>query len=407
MLDYTFFLNLAIILGITKVFSMLSVRIKLPQVVGAIIAGIIIGPTCLSIVSDSSFLEKLAEIGVILLMFTAGLETDVKELKKTGLLAFFIALCGIVVPLGMGYLFSGIYTGTLVDFTRSELLKNIFLGIILTATSVAITVEALREMGRLNTRVGTIIISAAIIDDVLGIILLSILTSFKDESVVISQVLIRIVLFFVFAAVAGAIIYYVFKKLTKNGSKQRRIPIFGFVLALLMAYIAEHFFGVADITGAFVAGIIMSSLSIAPYVTRRAEIMSYMIFSPIFFASIGLKIVITNISWQVLLFSFALIVIAIISKIIGCGLAAKVSGINMRHSLRIGIGMITRGEVCLIMLARGKEMGLVDDYLFTPIILIVIITSLISPLLLKLTIKKENRGQFPKIKTSTAPDGVG
>jgi Kef-type K+ transport system membrane component KefB len=182
MLSYGFFLDLAVILLSTKLLGLLTRKLEMPQVVGALLAGLLLGPTFLNVLHESDFLIKMAELGVILLMFTAGMETDVKELKKTGKASLVIALFGVIVPLIGGFIVAGLFSES---FSSPEdkmvLLKNIFIGIILTATSVSITVETLREMGKLKTGSGTAILGAAIIDDILGIIILTVIMSFASD----------------------------------------------------------------------------------------------------------------------------------------------------------------------------------------------------------------------------------
>lgn len=384
MLNYDFFLHLAIILLSTKVFGLITRKFQMPQVVGALLAGLILGPTVLDIIHETEFLAKMAELGVILLMFTAGMETDVSELKKSGKASLVIAIVGVVVPLLGGFIVTGAFAGTLTEATTVEVLQNVFIGVILTATSVSITVETLREMGKLKTKSGTAILGAAIIDDVLGIIILTIVISFKDSSVSIVDILIRIGLFFVFSAVSGVVFYQGFKYMTKKYGRKRRIPIYSFILCLLLSYAAEEFFGIADITGAYLAGVIISSLKSNEYVAEKVEVTSYMLFSPIFFASIGIKTEITSMTPEIILFSVAILVVAILSKIVGCGIGAKVMGFSKEESFRIGVGMVSRGEVALIVANKGAAVGLIKEEYFAPIIIVVLVTTLITPILLKL-----------------------
>ena len=287
-MSYDYLLTIAIILLSTKVFGLTSERVHMPQVVGALIAGVLVGPSCLNWVGETDFLVKAAELGVIILMFNAGMDTDLEELKKTGFASFIIAMIGVIVPLlgGMGcYL---VFDNNPGD--KMNMIKAAFIGVVLTATSVSITVETLREMGKLKSRVGTAILGAAVIDDILGIIVLTILSALTDPSVRPMFVLARIVAFFVFVAVVGLLMYKAFLKMEQKWHKHRRIAIYAVAFALLMSYVAERFFGIADITGAYFAGIVLCSLAdVRDYVASKTNVLGYMLFSPLFFASIGIK----------------------------------------------------------------------------------------------------------------------
>ena len=306
---YKYLLDLAIILLCTKALGLATRKVQMPQVVGALLAGVLLGPAMLGILTETSFIHNVAEIGVIVLMFCAGLETDIQELKASGKASFVIALIGVIVPLIGGYATAMFFNRPDViasDASCSVFLQNIFIGVILTATSVSITVETLKELGKLKTKSGNAILGAAIIDDVLGIIALTLVTSMADESVKISVVLLKIVAFFAFAGVIGLIFYKIFKKWTDQAEKGlRRHAIMAFVFCLLMAYVAEKFFGVADITGAFIAGLIISNTSKSDFVLKKFDTMSYMLLSPVFFASIGLKVELPKMSAAIVGFAVA------------------------------------------------------------------------------------------------------
>lgn len=386
-MSYNFLLDLALILLSTKVLGLLTRRFKMPQVVGALLAGVILGPAVLNTLSDVDFITKMSEVGVIVLMFTAGMETNIKELKKTGAASFIIALIGVLVPLGGGFLLAHFFNGPDLSqgATASIFLQNMFIGVILTATSVSITVETLKEMGKLNTRAGNAILGAAIIDDILGIIALTIITSMADPNVNIGIVLLKVVAFFVFAGVAGVLFFLFFRKLQNHYHKDmRRFVILAFVFCLLISYCAEEFFGVADITGAFIAGLIISNTQRAPYIASRFETLSYTLISPVFFASIGLKMVMPEMTTGIIVFSILLMVIAVLTKIVGCGLGAKLCHFTTRESVQVGVGMVSRGEVALIVATKGAALGLMSDSFMGPIILTVVLTTVIAPVLLKI-----------------------
>lgn len=400
-MSYHYLLDIALILLSTKVLGLLTKKYQMPQVVGALLAGLIFGPACLNLLSETDFLKQMSELGVIVLMFGAGLETDIQEMKKSGKAAIVIALMGVIIPL-----LGGFGVATLLSKPEfavegtSIVLQNVFIGVILTATSVSITVETLKEMGKLSTAVGNAILGAALIDDILGIIALTIITSLADTSVQIGVVLAKIVLFFVFAAVVGIAFYKVFKKWTmKDDEQRRRYVIVAFAFCLLMAYIAEEYFGVADITGAFLAGLIISNTVKREYIGHRFETMSYLLLSPIFFASIGLSVEIESMSAELVIFAIALLIMAIISKVIGCGLGAKICGYSNKEALQIGTGMISRGEVALIVASKGSALGLISAELFGPIVIMVVVTTIITPILLKMVFREKNTSG-KKVKVS-------
>ena len=384
--------DLAVIIIAAKLFGIVARKLKAPQVVGEIIAGLIIGPGTLGWVNQTDFLMQMAEIGVILLMFSAGLETDLKELMKTGPIATLIACAGVFIPLVFGALFYMLYYG-MAPWGSEEFYKAVFVGTILTATSVSITVESLKEMGKLKGKVGTTILSAAIIDDVIGIIVLTFVIGFKNPDSNPLSVVISTVLFFILAVGVGFISYKVFKYVDKRYPHTRRIPIAGLAYCFLMSYIAERYFGIADITGAYVAGIILCSINDSSYIERKVDINSYMLFGPVFFASIGLKTNIESVTGSILLFSLGFVAVGLISKIIGCGLTAKMCKFNSNDSLKIGVGMMTRGEVALIVSQKGLSAGLLEPVYFTSVILLIIVSSILTPIILKILYLKDKSSE--------------
>ena len=397
MQSYEFLLILAVILLSTKVFGLISERVHMPQVVGALLAGVVLGPSVLGLVEETDFLLKTSEIGVILLMFMAGLDTDLEELKKTGLASFVIALIGVVVPLIAG---TGLYLVFFPDMGEPlHMLKALFIGVVLTATSVSITVETLREMGRLKGKVGTAILGAAVIDDIMGIIVLTLVSAMTDPTVQPIAVLGRIAAFFILVVIVGFVMYRLFRAITNEWSNHRRIAIYALSFCLILSFVAEHYFGIADITGAYFAGLILCNLLEArEYINKKVNILAYMFFSPVFFASMGIKTELDGMTGSLLIFSFALLAVAIITKIVGCGLGAKLMGFNWSDSLSIGLGMVSRGEVALIVAQKGAQVGLIDSLLFPPIVLVVIVTTLITPILLKLFMKSPGEGTPPSIR---------
>ena len=409
MTSYKFLLDLALILMSTKLLGLISSKFKMPQVVGALLAGLFLGPAFLGLISETTFIESTAEIGVIVLMFCAGLETDVQELKKCGKASLVIAILGVLFPLAGGFAVAWFFIGNgriLSDAGSTLFLQCIFIGVILTATSVSITVETLKELGKLKTRSGNAILGAAIIDDIIGIVALTIVTSMADSSTNIGLVLGKIVAYFIFAGAAGFLFFKVYSYWSEKSAKGlHRHAIVAFVFCLLMSYIAEHYFGVADITGAFIAGLIISKTEKSEFLTSKFDVLSYLYLSPIFFASIGIKVIIPEMSAMVIWFAVALVLIAIFTKIIGCGIGAKICKYKNYQAIRIGVGMISRGEVALIVAAKGEKLGLISSDCLGPVVLVVVITTIVTPILLKPVFKlgpttiavKENEGVSKKM----------
>ncbi len=380
---FVIFKSLAIIIIAAKVFGLGARKLKAPQVVGEIFAGILVGPSILGLVQYSDFLGQMAEIGVIILMFTAGLETRMSELRKTGVKALLIACAGVFIPLILGTLMCFGFYG-MSEWGSEEFYKAVFIGLILTATSVGITVEALKELGKLSDTIGTTIMSAAIIDDVIGIIVLTVVIGFRDQTQDVIHTLLMTGLFLISSVVVGYIVYRLFRIYDRKHRRTRRIPIIGLALCFAMSYAAERYFGVADITGAYIAGVILSSLKDSNYISRKMDINSYMIFGPVFFASIGIQNDLSQFNTGILLFSLAFVAVGMGSKVVGCGAMARLAGFKGRDALKIGCGMMTRGEVALIVAQRGFSLGVIDSAYSTSVIMLIIISSIVTPILLKL-----------------------
>ena len=385
---YSVFRNLAIIILTAKFFGLAARKCKAPQVVGEIIAGLLIGPCVLNLVHISDTISVFAEIGVVLLMFSTGLGTNLKELIKAGPIATLIACVGVAVPLAGGTLLYSIFYG-FAAVGSTEFYKALFIGTIMTATSVSITVAALQEMGHLKSFLGTTIVSAAVIDDVIGIVVLTcVLGAGSGTGTGLGKVLFNTMLFFATAIGVGLIAHFAMKWLDKRNPHTQRITIVSMAFCFAMAYIAEEYFGIADITGAYIAGIVLCSMDDASYVERRVDISNYVLFAPVFFASIGLKTDISGLTPQILLFSVCFVIVALITKVIGCGLAAKICRFNWADSLKVGVGMMTRGEVALIVAQKGLDIGVVDPVYFTAVILLIVVSSVATPLVLKVLFTK-------------------
>lgn len=387
---------LAIIILSAKFFGLVARKVKAPQVAGEIIAGLIIGPSVLNLVSDSEFLSGMAEIGVILLMFSAGLETDIDKLKRSGIKATIIACVGVLVPLICGTILYMCFYG-FAPYGTETFLRAMFIGTILTATSVSITVQVLKELGKVSTDVGTTIMSAAIIDDVIGIVVLTAVLSLKNPDANLGIVCMKTAAFFALSLVVGIVIFKVMQVIDRRWPHTRRIPIMGMALAFVLAYVADKYFGVADITGAYVAGIILSSLNDSAYIDRKMDISSYMLFGPVFFASVGLQTNLKTVDMSILTFSLAFVLVGLLGKVIGCGLSAKLLKYNNFDSLKIGVGMMTRGEVALIVAQRGLKAGIMDSKYFTSVILLIVISSILTPVILKAFYASDEKKGIPAV----------
>lgn len=385
---YSVFLDLALIIISAKFFGLLARKCKMPQVVGEILAGLIIGPCILNWVQLTDYISKTAEIGVVLLMFGTGLGTNLQDLKKAGPKAFIIACAGVFIPLVCGTILYGAFYG-FGAVGSPEFFKAVFIGTIMTATSVSITVATLQELGKISTFVGTTIVSAAIIDDVIGILVLTCVISAGTASGGIGTVFLKTGLFIAFSILVAFLGYKTMKWIDNRYPHTQRVPIISLAFCFIMAYVAEAWFGVADITGAYIAGVILCSIQDANYVSRKIDISSYMLFGPVFFASVGLKTDISGLTAEILLFSICFVLVAMLSKIIGCGCISRLTGFKGKDCLRIGIGMMTRGEVALIVAQKGLDVGMIDSIYFAAVILLILISSILTPICLKLLFRQK------------------
>ena len=384
--------DLTIIIFFAKIFGLIARKLRAPQVVGEIVAGLLIGPSVLGWVQLNGFIDVCAQIGVVLLMFSAGLGTNLRDLLRTGPKALAIACAGVLVPLAGGTLLYMAFYG-FAPWGSEKFFTAVFIGVIMTATSVSITVETLKELGKLKTELGTTILSAAIIDDVIGIMVLTFVVGFKNPDSNPGKVLASTLLFFGLAIGVGFVVYHIFKFVDKRYPHTRRIPIFALVLCFGLSFLAEKVFGIADITGAYVAGIILCNLRDSAYIEEKMDINSYMIFGPIFFASIGLKTDVSGITWELVLFSAAFVGVALVTKILGCGAMSRLCGFRGKDTLRIGVGMMTRGEVALIVAQRGLAEGMISSVYFTSVILLIIVSSIATPIILKLLFREKKPKQ--------------
>lgn len=369
-----FIFQIVIVLLATKLAGHLSVRLGQPSVLGKIVIGIILGPALLGWVQDSEIMHTFSEIGVLLLMFLAGLETNLEDLNRNRKAAMFVAIGGIIAPIVMGYVGAHYY-----GLSTAE---GIFIGLLLAATSVSISVQTLRELGWLNSKEGATLLGAAVLDDIIVVVLLAIAMSFfVGSDVSISLLIGKKILFFVILFLASKWFVPFFLRLFSKVKVTEPLLSGALIICFTFAYFGEYL-GIAGIIGSFFAGIAMAQTKFKKEIEEKVEPIANGIFVPFFFVSIGLSVTFEGISNQmglIVLFSF----IALLSKFIGAGIGAKLAGLNMRSSMGVGAGMISRGEVALIIAAMGLDNKLLPVAYYTPMIIVVVVTTLATPPLLK------------------------
>ncbi|MFD2115658.1 cation:proton antiporter [Paenibacillus yanchengensis] len=381
-----FILSLVLIIIATKFAGDLSVRLGQPAVLGKLLAGIILGPAVFNLIhdgQDGALIDMFAQIGVLLLMFIAGLETDIDQLRKNWLPSFAVAFGGIILPFIGGY-------GLAVALNLSQT-HALFIGILLCATSVSITVQTLKEMNQLNSREGTTILGAAVVDDIVVVILFAVMMSLlgTGEAVSIPLMITKKVVFFaVIIALSWFVVPFVLKLMSKLKVTEG-IMSAGLLLCLGFSYFAE-FMGVAGIIGAFAAGLAISRTEYQKTIETKVEPIAYTLFVPVFFVSIGLDVTFGGLSNQ-LLFIVLLTIVAVFTKLIGGGIGARLTGFNARESIAIGAGMVSRGEVALIIAASGLAAGLLPEEYFTSVVLVIILTTLITPPLIKMVFQSKSK----------------
>lgn len=359
--------------------TLLHGKIKLPRILGGLIAGILLGPSLLNIVQSSTILEVFSTLGIVFIMFLAGMETNFKTFFSNTKKYFTIAIIGIIIPLSLGYLISTFF---IHDFST-----NLFLGVVITATSVSITVETLMQTEKLHTKVGMAILGAGVVDDVIGIIFLSIIMNGGNISFVsLTLTIAKVFLFFIVAGGIGFIIFRIFEWLELSNKNNDKIPTFSLAFALILSFLAERF-GVSGIIGAYIAGLIIGNTKKGSDIKPKIELVVFLIFAPAFFASMGLKLDTILFSLNNWIFIIIFAITAILSKLIGCGIGAKLSGYSKEEAIKIGIGMTVRGEVALIMLDKALELGIITNEIFSMILVSIIIITLITPVCLQLCLR--------------------
>lgn len=381
---------LCVILLATAVAGHLSRRWGIPAVIGQLLVGIIVGPACLGIVKSTAFVHTFAEIGVIILMFIAGLESDLGLLKRFFKPALAVAVCGVVLPVGLFYLL-----GLAFHFSQEE---AIFLGVLFAATSVSISVEVLKELKRLDSTEGTTILGAAVIDDIIAVLLLSVLVScFSDVSKadgghvqsnlwlgLLFQVVYFIGIFFLVKWIAPLLMH-----LGERLSVSASVVLMSLVICLGMAYLAE-LAGLSDVVGAFFAGVAVAQTPYKQEIDSSIEPIGYAVFIPVFFVSIGLNMTFDGF-WENLFFVVIMTLLALVTKWIGCGAGARLLGMSVSAANVIGAGMVSRGEMALIIAQVGYAARLLSERFYSSVIMVIILTTLITPFILKNAIRRQKR----------------
>ena len=372
-------LQLAIILIASKIAGSLSVRLGQPSVLGKLLVGILLGPSVLGLITETQTLAEISQIGVILLMFIAGLETDIQEFKRTGKASVFVGFGGIIFPLALGY-----FAGMMLNLTTVE---SWFLGLLLSATSVSISVQALKEMNQLKTREGTTILGAAVIDDVVVIIALAFLMSFAGGDVNLTTVILKKVIFFAGAILVGwKFIPWFLRKFTSLKVTETLITS-ALIICFIYAYLAEYA-GVAAIIGAYIAGLAISVTDYKQKIFEKVETISYSIFVPVFFTSIGVAAQFSGIMENLGLIVI-LSILAILTKLVGGSLGAKAAGFGWQSSLGIGSAMVSRGEVALIIASIGIQSQLLSQDMFAIIVVVILVTTIVTPPMMKIFFKQK------------------
>ncbi|EID43424.1 cation:proton antiporter [Parageobacillus thermoglucosidasius] len=369
--------QLAAILFAAKIAGDISVRLGQPAVLGKLLIGIVLGPSVLGIVQDTDILKEISQIGVILLMFIAGLETDIDQFKRTGKAATYVGVLGIVVPLALGYA-AGVAIGLSME-------KAVFLGLLLSATSVSISVQALKEMDQLKSKEGSAILGAAVIDDILVIVALAFLMSLTGSDVHLGAVILKKIIFFAVAILlawkAVPVVLRLFAPLRVSES----VISAALIICFVFAYFAEAA-GVAAIIGAYIAGLAVSFTSYKQEVFEKIETIGYSIFVPVFFTSIGVAVEFSGALKHIWLM-IGLSGLAVLTKLVGAALGAKLAGFSWNSSFAVGAGMVSRGEVALIIAGIGLETKLLTPDLFAVLVVVVLVTTIVTPPLLKAIFK--------------------
>jgi len=379
--------TLAIILISTLLAGHMSKRIGMPAVIGQLLVGIILGPALFGVLHENSFIHTFSEIGVVLLMFIAGLESNLTLLKKYFKPSLVVAVLGVIVPVISMY-------GMSLAFGISQL-ESLFIGVIFAATSVSISVEVLRELNVLESKEGTIILGAAVVDDLLAVIILSVLTSlFGAQLAAASSTHMSLGLSLLLQALFMVAVYFSVKWIVPfvmHLSRRLLVPYASAITSLIICFGFVWFAEAVELSavvGAFFAGIAISQTPYKEEINRHIEPIGYTVFIPVFFVSIGLSMNLASLN-QHILFITILTVLAVFSKLIGSGLGARWMNNSAQGAYTIGAAMISRGEMALIIAQIGYNAKLLSELYYSEIIFVIIITTVLAPLILKHAVKRQ------------------
>ncbi len=386
----TFFLYLLIILLTARLFAEIAVRLGAPSVIGELMAGVVLGPSLLGVLEPNEVLKLLAEIGIILLLFEVGLETDARQLMKTGKQSSIVAIAGFFAPFLLGF-------GMAYYMFHLELLVSLFIGGTLTATSIGITIRVLSDLKRQQNKEGQIVLGAAVLDDVMGVVLLAILYEFSVAGGVslinASKVLIFVSLFFVLAPMAARFMSMLIRRFDSVSEIPGLIPTSIVSLVLFFAWLA-HAVGAPELLGGFAAGLALSRRFFLPFgvalktdtdFSGRIETQMrpiIQLFTPIFFVMVGLSLNLREIDWTspfIWLFSLIFLIVAIAGKLLGSLLIRE----SWPMRTIIGLAMVPRGEVGLIFAELGRVSGIFDNEVYAGMVIVIALTTIMPPLLMK------------------------
>lgn len=377
---------LCLILLFALIGGQIANRCGLPAVIGELLAGIVIGPAMLNWVQPSGLIKSFSDIGVVLLMFLAGLESDLAILKKLWKPSFLVATFGMIVPIVIAYL-----TGIAFKFSQTE---SLFLGITFAATSVSISVAVLQEMKKLETKEGMTILGAAVVDDLLSVILLSVVSSVTgthtdsaNANLGLGLTLLLQLVYLVVLLVASIWLFPRILKLSERFLLPAAKPLVTIIIVLLAAFGAEKV-GLSNVIGAFFVGLAFSRLPDKQKLQKSFTDIGYSLFIPIFLTSIGLEMSITGIFKDGLLF-IALFVGSVISKLVGASVGAKMAGFSSSSAYQVGTGMISRGEMALVVAQIGLSNHLLAPAAYSTVVGVIVLTTLIAPIMLKGALMKK------------------
>lgn len=380
-MEEKYLLDIGLIILFVRIFNLITEKIKFPKIVGSLLAGVILGPAVLNLVQSTEEIEFLANISMIFIMFLVGMQTNLKKMISGSKKFFMIALLGVFFPLGFGILTSKLYT---LDPTI-----NLFFGLVLTVSSVSITIESLVELKKVKSGVGTAILGAGVVDDFLGILILTLLENKNNISMkMLFELIMDFAIFTVIAIFLGFIMYFVFKLINKK--EHDYIPNYAIAYAFILAFISEYF-NMSGVIGAYIAGLVFGASQKTAYSKNHIDDMVVLFFNPISFANIGLKLPTLEFPRTIWMFIIVYTIVSIFDKVLGAGIGANIQGYNKKESFQIGIGMAIRGEVSLIIANTCLEMGLINTEVFSIAIISIILTTIISSLMLSITLEKNSK----------------